>query len=282
MIRIYFPSSMGQKKTGVDLTSKYIKKLFEKSNNDIQKSPLLIQAKNDQENASNEVRKSLLSHNLIKLYRSNMSVSRPTINIGGDHSMAIATIAASLQKYGSNLKVIWFDAHGDINTRKTSPSGNYHGMPLAFLTGLDDDFSMFPFLNYVPRLKFENILYLGIRDLDDGEKQVLKDKKIKYIKSADINNNGKKSFEIIKAFIGNDPVHLSFDVDGLDPIEMPSTGTTAKKGVHVNAIKPILDKLMQNPNFVNMDITEFNLEIGDAKDKDTSIKNFTKLFQKYL
>jgi arginase len=75
--------------------------------------------------------------------------------------MAIATVAASLQKHGPNLKVIWFDAHGDINTRKTSPSGNFHGMPLAFLTGLDRDVTLFPFLQQ-PTLSFDNILYLGI------------------------------------------------------------------------------------------------------------------------
>jgi arginase len=265
MTRIYFPSSLGQKKAGVDTTAKYLKQIFGKTDT------IIATKSND-----------TLSSNLKKLYRSNMKATLPTINIGGDHSMAIATVAASLQKHGSDLKVIWFDAHADINTRATSPSGNFHGMPLAFLTGLDHDFALFPFLYAVPELKFENILYLGIRDLDPGEKKVLKDKQIKYVKSADINNDPKRAFEIVKAFVGNDPVHLSFDVDGIDPGEMPCTGTTAKRGVHVEAIKPVLDKIMKKTNLVNMDITEFNLEIGDDRDREISTKNFVKLFQKYL
>jgi arginase len=279
MIRIYFPSSMGQTKIGVELTCKYLNKLFEKT----KIIPnIVIKTKNDQETTSQQLRKSLLSENLIKLYRANLNAKLPTINIGGDHSMAIATIGASLQKHGSNLKVIWFDAHGDINTRKTSPSGNYHGMPLAFLTGIDHDFTMFPFLYSIPELKFENILYLGIRDLDEGEKKILKENKIQFIKSKNINDDPQKTFDIINNFIGKDPFHLSFDVDGLDPIEMPCTGTTANRGVHIAAIKPIIDKLMKKTNIVNMDITEFNLELGNTKQQETSIQNFLKLFQKYL
>lgn len=268
MHRIYFPSLMGQKKSGVDLTSKYLYQLFDKKGTII-----------TTRNSDKEPRTKLLSENLCKLFYANMKINKPIINIGGDHSMSIATIGASLEKHGSALKVIWFDAHGDVNTRKTSPSGNFHGMPLAFLTGLDNDYDLFPFLYSVPELKFENILYLGIRDLDAGEKKVLKDKKIRFIKSKEINEKSAETYAKIKEFVGKDPVHFSFDVDGLDPVEMSSTGTTAKNGVHTEAIKPIIDKIMKNLNVVGMDIAEFNLELGD---KETSMKNFSKLFKKYL
>ena len=268
MHRIYFPSLMGQKKPGLDLTCKYLYKLFGNRGT-------LIKTRN----SNVEPRTKLLSENLHKLFNANVQCKKPTINIGGDHSMAIATIGASLEKHGSALKVIWFDAHGDINTRKTSPSGNYHGMPLAFLTGLDSDYDMFPFLYTVPDLKFENILYLGIRDLDNGEKLVLKEKKINFIRCKEINENPAQTYAKIKEFVGKDPVHFSFDVDGLDPEEMSSTGTTAPAGVKTKAIKPIVDKIMRNLNVVNMDITEFNLELGD---QEKSIKNFRKLFDKYL
>ena len=278
MNRIYFPSSMGQRKAGVDLTSKYLFKFFGKN-------AIVVKTKNTQA-SSESVRKSTLSSNLIKLNYANNYANRMvkgrTINIGGDHSMAIATIGASLYKYGSQLKVIWFDAHADINTRQTSPSGNYHGMPLAFLTQLDKDDTMFPFLQSVQQLNFENILYLGIRDLDSGEKKVLAEKKIKFIKSKDINKNPTKIYETIREFVGNSPVYFSFDVDGIDPEEMPCTGTTAINGVHVNAIKPIVDGIMENLNVVGMDITEFNINLGTKAEKETSIKNFMYLFEKYL
>ena len=268
MHRIYFPSLMGQRKFGVDTTSKFLFQFFGNRGT-------IIKTRN----STIEPRTQLLSENLQKLFNANIECKKPTINIGGDHSMAIATVGASLEKYGSSLKVIWFDAHADINTRNTSPSGNYHGMPLAFLTGLDNDYDLFPFLYTVPDLKFENILYLGIRDLDDGEKKVLREKKIKFIRSKEINENPKETYAKIKEFVGKDPLHFSFDVDGLDPEEMSSTGTTAKNGVHTKAIKPIVNKIMKNLNVVNMDITEFNMELGE---RETSMKNFEKLFKKYL
>ena len=276
MHRIYFPSSMGQRKLGVDTTSKYLFQLF--GNNGT-----LVKTKNMDKlrdvELCNQLRTKLLSDNLRNLFTANMKTKTPIINIGGDHSMAIATIGASLEKHGSALKVIWFDAHGDINTRKTSPSGNYHGMPLAFLTGLESDYDLFPFLFWVPDLKFENILYLGIRDLDDGEKAILKEKKIKFIRCKEINEFPKETYAKIKEFVGKDPLHFSFDVDGLDPEEMSSTGTTAPNGVKTKVMKPIVDKIMKNLNVVGMDITEFNLELGE---QEKSMKNFTKLFKKYL
>ena len=271
MHRIYFPSLMGQRKIGLDTTSKFLYQFFGNQGT-------ILKTRNSSEPCS-KLRDKLLSENLQKLFNANMKTNKPTINIGGDHSMAIATVGASLEKHGSVLKVIWFDAHGDINTRKTSPSGNFHGMPLAFLTSLDNDYNMFPFLYSVPDLKFENILYLGIRDLDDGEKAALKEKKIKFIKSKEINEFPKETYAKIKEFVGKDPVHFSFDVDGLDPEEMSSTGTTAPNGVQTKAAKVIVDKIMKNLNVVNMDITEFNLELGE---REKSMKTFSKLFKKYL
>ena len=268
MRRIYFPSSMGQKKSGVDITCKYLYQTFDKKGT-------IINILTDTDTDTNKI----LSKNLCMLFNENMKTNKPTINIGGDHSMSIATIGSSLKKHGHNLKVVWFDAHGDINTSKTSPSGNYHGMPLAFLTGLDNDHKLFPFLHKLPKLKFENILYLGIRDLDDAEKRIIKKKQIKFIMSEEINRNPIKTYNKIKDFAGGKPLHFSFDVDGLDPTEMSSTGTTALHGVKTNAIKPIVNKIIKNLNVDNMDITEFNLTIGN---QDKSMKNFKKLFEKYL
>ena len=271
MIRIYFPSSMGQRKKGVESTSRYLRKIF------ATKTDILVKTKNGIPH------KTSLKYNLKNLYLAQSEVPNiPSINVGGDHSMAIATVAASLEKYGPNLKVIWFDAHGDINTQSTSPSGNFHGMPLAFLTGVDPDTKMFPFLSLIPKLKFENILYLGVRDLDEGETKVIEDKKIKIIRSEEINKDPEAVFKTIRAFVGKSPVHLSFDVDGIDPEEMPCTGTTAKNGVRTDAIQPILDNIIKKTNLVNMDITEFNLELGNGKEREVSMRNFFKLFHKYL
>ena len=91
--------------------------------------------------------------NLEILYQTNKSISGKRINIGGDHSMAIASVADSLQKY-NDLKVIWIDAHPDINTRKSSSTQNYHGMPLAFLSGLD----VYPELDYLSTINRKILL----------------------------------------------------------------------------------------------------------------------------
>lgn len=259
---IYFPSGVGQKKPGLKETVQF-----------------LYHRKPD----ANYIKTGPDLHlNLQRLYNTNVRISENfRINVGGDHSMAMATIAASQHRFGPSLKIIWFDAHGDINTRQTSPSGNYHGMPLAYLTGLDKEPHKFPYItgNLLP----SNILYLGVRDLDDGEKKIIHNHKMKIIKSKEINENPDLVYDKILDFIGNNPVHISFDVDGIDPTEMPCTGTTAPKGVYMKAIRPILKKLMKRPNIVNLDIVEFNLGLGDNKDQQhLSLRNYDSLFGSYL
>ncbi len=270
---IYFASGVGQKRPGIKET---VQSLYRHA---VQKHA----------QPTNTIIKSIptgpvLETNLQRLYNFNVKLS-PTpqlrINVGGDHSMAMATVAASQRLHGQNLKVIWFDAHGDINTRQTSPSGNYHGMPLAYLTGLDKEPHKFAFLTQ--KLDISNILYLGIRDLDDGEKQVIKQNHIAVIKSREINESPTQStYKKISNFVGNNPVHISFDVDGIDPTEMPSTGTTAPRGVHMAAIKPLLDKLITHKNVVCLDIVELNLALGTYGEKQLSMANFYRLFNKYL
>ena len=97
--------------------------------------------------------------------------------LGGDHSIAIGTIAG-ISKHFQNLGVIWYDAHGDLNTEETSPSGNIHGMPFAISLGIGHP----DFINihgYAHKVKSENIVIIGARSLDDGEKKLIKKKEIK-------------------------------------------------------------------------------------------------------
>ena len=94
--------------------------------------------------------------------------------LGGDHSIAIGTLAG-VSKYFNSLGVIWYDAHGDLNTAETSPSGNIHGMPLAASLGLGEK-ELTEIGGYSPKVKFENIVIIGARDLDPGEKQLSKEK----------------------------------------------------------------------------------------------------------
>ena len=254
---ILFPSKYGQRLSGVEKAPDVFKGLLNGN----------IKMVNCSDN---------LENNLENLYKENMKIYSNKVNIGGDHSMSLATVASTLRMH-NNVKVLWFDAHGDINTRASSKTKNLHGMPLGFLTKLDQ--KSFNFI--IPRLNFKNIMYIGIRELDEFESEIIKKYKIKHIKCGSLNRYPKESLNSIKKFINNDPVHLSFDVDVLDPVHMQCTGTKCMDGLTMESAKYILDGL-KNQKIVNMDITELNLELGSKKDQEESIYNYVKLFEGYL
>ena len=212
--------------------------------------------------------------NLKILFQTNQKIKTPKVNIGGDHSMAIASVADSLQKY-PNVKVIWVDAHPDINTYNGSLTKNYHGMPLSFLTGIDKN-KKFNFINKL--LNFENLLYIGIRDIDKFEKQVIKNNNINVISVDNVNNDVYNSIDKINNFIGNDPVHLSFDVDCLDPLILQSTGTKVNDGLYLEETIEII-KVINQKNLINTDITELNLDIGSIDDKLNSLSVFCDIMK---
>ena len=254
---ILFSHKAGQLLNGVQKTPKILKK-FIKPNIKVNYSPV----------------NNSLFLNIRNLYETNKNISGNRVNIGGDHSMSIATVADSLDKY-PNLKVIWMDAHCDINTYEKSLSKNYHGMPLGILTGLEKDKS----LNFSNRLlNFENILYIGTRDIDDFEKDIVEKEKITTISVDEVHQNIEEVFVKINKFINNQPVHFSFDVDVLDSSVMPSTGTIAKNGIHLEPCKKIIDKIMSH-QIISMDITELNLDIGDEKECKKSLDNLKYLFK---
>jgi len=258
---IMFPHDLGQTKSGTEKAPQYINKFINHKNHTIK--PV--------KNSGN------LFKNLDDLYKINKESSGKLINIGGDHSMAIATIADTLNKH-PNAKVIYFDAHADINTYKSSNSKHYHGMPLSFVTGLDKN----PHFSFIKnKLPFENLLYIGSRCWDIFEvNEVYKDN-IKFITPDEINNNFKGSLNKILNFVGNSPIHVSFDVDSIDPKFIPSTGTPVKNGIKLSNAKKILDKL-NNKDIVNMDITELNMDLGSKSDGIKSGKNTVLLFKKFL
>ena len=259
---ILFPHSLGQRKQGVDEAPAFITK-FINHNTHVFKTVKTTGS---------------LFKNIINLYKANAAVTGPRINVGGDHSMAVATIAYTLNTY-PNAKVIYFDAHGDINTYKSSDSKNYHGMPLSFLTGLDYN-KHFTFIKN--KLPFSNLLYIGSRSFDDYEVEEVRKHNILLLMPDDINNHFKESLDKILHFIGNSPTHISFDVDSVDPSYIPSTGTPVKHGLRLNYAKQILNKLATMGNVVNMDITELNLELGSSLDRTKSGKNSIKLFDNFL
>jgi arginase len=259
---ILFPHNLGQTKTGTEKAPKYLKKFINRKNHTIKTV----------KNTGNFFK------NIKGLYSANAKSTGKIINIGGDHSMSIATIADTLNKH-PNAKVIYFDAHADINTYKSSNSKHYHGMPLSFITGIDHNKNFSFIKNNLP---FENLLYIGSRCWDIFEINEVYNKKIKFLTPDDINNDFENSLNKIKTFIGDSPIHVSFDVDSVDPKYIPSTGTPVKNGIYMNKAIIILDNLNNNNEIVNMDITELNMDLGKKQDGIKSGVNTEKLFHKFI
>ena len=231
---------LGQTKFGVKNTPNLVKKLIGKN-----KHYFNVNCNNN------------IFYNLNNLYNISCKVKGPRINFGGDHSMAISTVAYSLNQ-NKNTKVIWIDAHADINTFKSSYTKNIHGMPVSFLTGLDTNTNFSFIKNLLP---LENILYIGVRDMDDFEKETLHNNNINIIQVKDIRSNFSESINYINDFVGDDPIHISFDVDSIDPKLIHSTGTPVSNGLNVKEAKNIINTLYKR-NLVNIDVTELNLNIG--------------------
>lgn len=152
--------------------------------------------------------------------------------LGGDHSIAIGTIAG-LARTRQKMGVIWFDAHGDLNTVDTSPSGNIHGMSLAANIGLGS-----PHLTHCggegAKISPEHVVVIGARDLDPGEKQIIREQGITVFTMHEIDRMGMARVmdEALKVVTnGTDRVHLSFDLDVIDPNEAPGVGTPVPGGL---------------------------------------------------
>lgn len=151
--------------------------------------------------------------------------------LGGDHSIAIGTIAGASSHF-QRLGVIWCDAHGDVNTKETSPSGNIHGMPLAISLGYGER-GLTSIYKEGAKIRPEDVVLIGTRELDPGEKTFLKRHRIKVFTMHDIDLLGMP--EVMRQTVDYlkhcDGVHLSFDLDSLDPDEAPGVGTPVNGGL---------------------------------------------------
>jgi arginase len=227
----------GQRKLGVEKGAHVLEKIIKKY-----KSPLSIE--------TIETHKFNNSSGYIDLYNKHKSYNNLVVTLGGDHSIGRATVSRSIAKYNNDLMVIWIDAHADINTKKTSTTGNTHGMPLSAIFNLEENEVCNNILNFSPK----NLLYYGIRDLDQPEKDIIKKLQINHFDKLDnlieYLENNKKKF-----------IHISFDVDSLDPTYLDSTGTIATNGItpdnYINLHNYVKEKL------VGLDIVEFNPELGN-------------------
>lgn len=188
------------------------------------------------------------------------------LNVGGDHGIALGTIHGILSHRPDSI-VIWADAHGDINTPGTTPSGNFHGMPLAFLTGI----ASHPEFDWVKhKLNPEKLILIGPRDLDEGERDIIQKYKIQYFSSDELNRLGAK--EVLDMALhradpmGVSPIHLSFDVDLFDGSDVHSTGTIVPQGPKLEEIFLFGGLVAETGRLKSMDLVEFNPSIGTIEE----------------
>jgi arginase len=183
--------------------------------------------------------------------------------VGGDHSVASASIAG-VMKVRKELCVVWVDAHGDCNTPESSPSGNYHGMPAAHVLGwFRRQVVGFDWMKqYVPEHRF---CFIALRDIDPSEAQLMRNSGIKIFSMHDVDKYGIGNvMDMAMAAINphNDrPIHLSFDIDGIDPLYAPGTGTKAKGGLTYREGRYICEYLARTNLLGSMDIVEVNTEL---------------------
>ena len=191
--------------------------------------------------------------------------------LGGDHSIAVGTvsgIAAYCRREGKKLGLLWVDAHGDINTPHSSPSGNIHGMPVAALLGFGPD-KLTGIGGKFRKLDPANVALVGIRSLDEGEKHRLKEVGVQVHTMADIDRHGihrimKKA--LARVTEGVDCVHVSFDLDAVDPTVAPGVGTPVKGGLDYREAHLIMELLNDSGVMTSLEMVEVNpiLDQGNA------------------
>ncbi len=178
--------------------------------------------------------------------------------IGGDHSIAFSTISSFIDNF-ENGSVIWIDAHADINTPLTSISMNAHGMPLSSAIGIGDSGFNNLFNEYV---KPENIYLIGTRDVEPEETKLIKKYRVNNYSMEEVEKRGLQNIvnEVLENIAKNKSkdIHLSIDVDSLDPIFMKGTGTPVEKGFEVKDINYITSRFIETKLVRSFDIVEFN------------------------
>lgn len=189
--------------------------------------------------------------------------------LGGDHSVAVGTVSGvskHFRKHKARIGVIWIDAHPDMNTPQTSPSGNVHGMPLACCVGLGPR-ALTHIYGYAPKVDPKNVALIGLRDVDSLEKPHVKQSGVRAFTMRDIDERGMRAVmaEAIEiAGAGTEGFHVSLDMDGLDPQEAPGVGTPVRGGLNYREAHLAMEMICDSGRMVSLEVVEVNPVIDEA------------------
>ncbi|KDE57261.1 arginase [Halostagnicola sp. A56] len=198
--------------------------------------------------------------------------------LGGDHSIAIGSMNGSARD--ADLGVVWFDAHADLNTPETSPSGNVHGMPLGAALGR----GTFDEMDWAraPRVREESVAYVGLRSIDDRERERIRESDITSFTMSDIDSRGittvvEEALDV--ATTGTDGIHVSLDLDWLDPKTAPGVGTPVRGGVTYreahSALEAVSTRHAETGVLRSMDVVEVNPILDEANETATLAAELT-------
>jgi arginase len=185
------------------------------------------------------------------------------IVLGGDHSVAIGSVAGVTSFYrqrGESVGLIWFDAHADMNTPETSPSGNIHGMPLAVLLGYGAT-ELTGIEGFSPKFDPRFCAHIGARDVDPGERELIKKLGIRFFTMREIDERGMSACideAIAIASKASAGYHVTFDVDALDPGDAPGSGTVVRGGMTYREAHLAMEKVAEAGGALALDVVEIN------------------------
>jgi arginase len=191
-----------------------------------------------------------------------LQAGRMPVLLGGDHCLAIGSIAAvanHCRVTGKKLRILWLDAHTDFNTHEITPSGNIHGMPVTCLCGIGPD-ALTGIGGHVPAIEPAQIRQIGIRSVDQEEKRLVKQHALDIYDMRYIDEVGMKRTmeEALEGVDEDTHLHVSFDVDILDPSIAPGTGTTVPGGVNYREAQLIMEMIADTGRLGSLDIVEVN------------------------
>jgi arginase len=183
--------------------------------------------------------------------------------LGGDHSLgagSVAGVSTALAERGQRLGLVWLDAHGDLNTPDSTLSGNIHGMPVAHLLGHGDE-RMAGIASPAPAVRAGNVALVGIRDLDPAEREHARRFGVRLFTMREVDERGLKAVmeeAIALTGEGTDGIHLSLDMDWIDPDEAPGVGTAVRGGATYREAHLAMEMLADTGRVLSMDVVEIN------------------------
>lgn len=209
------------------------------------------------------------SRRLARLVESAAAAGRVPLVLGGDHSVAVGSVSGMShywKRQGRALGLIWIDAHADMNTPATTPSGNVHGMPLACLTGQGPR-ELVRIYGYAPKVRPSNVALVGVREVDQLEKPHVRRSGVRAFTMRDVDERGLRAImeeAIAIASNGTAAIHVSLDMDSVDPREAPGVGTPVRGGFTYREAHLLMELVCDSGRMMSMDVVEVNPVIDEA------------------